>query len=185
MSDTDNTPPLQIVPPVEAAPKPIEFVPQKPIAERVNETQSPQDAALEFSIFEGGIDLADSGKPVYSFIVDYHGYQFYCRWLDDVEAEYVTGEDSAMEAETRIIKTMTNTRLAKEASFALAARSKAKDRWIVDKAVLGWEHESRPLPEFNDDSKSKVGASVWHYVASAIYGKSVIGRSGEGGATNF
>jgi hypothetical protein len=172
MTDTDNT----------AAP--IEFVPEKPITERLaDSTQSPRDAALEFSIFEDGRDIDGEGKLAFAFDVEFHGYKFQCRYLTEDELEYVGAEDSAIETALACMKTM-KPREAKEAGFATAKRSREKDRWVTDRAVLGWSHATRTLPPLDEESRAAVGKSCWAHVAMSIYQQSLMGRS-QGSATNF
>lgn len=169
---------------IQDSPKPIEFVEPAPVAERIAAAaQSPADAHLEFSIFEDGRDIDGNGKQAYSFDVNYHGYVFQCRYLTEDEQEYVAAEDSAIESAMSSIKTM-KPREAKALGFDTAKRSRDKDRWIVEAAVLGWSSESHKLPEFTAENRDAVGKSCWAFVAMSIYQESLMGRS-QGAATNF
>lgn len=174
----------------ETTEAPIAFKqPDKPITTALQNgaavTQEMADAELEMSIFADGFDVAANGKPIYTTKVPYFDYVFLCRLLSPDEREYVNRENEGIDADSKAIKNLPpGSRLA--ASEALAARSVAKDRWVVEKAVTGWTSTKwkTPIP-FTAENRDKVGPDVWAAVADDLYAKSISGRCNSDNATNF
>lgn len=157
----------------------------KPLTERLQNGAPPTDAELEMSIFADGFDVAANGKPVYALSIPYGPYTFKCKLLDEEGIAYVEAENKAIGEESKALEKLPP-EAQQEATNAIAARSVAKDRWVIEQAVTGWSRKdwSTPVP-FTPENRDRVGKHVWSSVADDIYAKSKSGRAKSDAATNF
>ena len=164
---------------------PLEFV-EKPITAALTATQAPEDADLEMSIFSGGFDIAASGKPVYTFTIRHGKYEFYANPLSIEDLQYVTEQGAELEKAGLAIAKLKTPAEQQAAGEAVAAQSVERDKWVIEKSLVGWYHPDwkTPVP-FNAENRAKVDKSVWAKLTDEITGRSWSGRGRADAAANF